>query len=324
MTTHNELIIRAATDEDIPAIVNLFSICLRDEGGSPTADFWRWKHLDNPFGKSPVLLAFSNQQLVGLRAFLRWQWRQNDKVLSAYRAVDTATHPDFQGQGIFRNLTTQLWNQIQQEDPGCFVYNTPNDKSRPGYLKMGWQVLGKPYAEFRLVPGLGLDRKSNWERAVESLNAIDFDKISNIGQSRPFPELIQTDTSSGYYAWRYQTVPDRQYGFWQAETNHGVAGFLFYLRNRSGFTELRICDELVLEDDANACQVLDAGWSLLARKFAGCVVTRLCHSPKLGSKLLQRFIPNVTLRLPEDKSALPLGLSNINNWNFEMGALELF
>jgi hypothetical protein len=324
MTTHNKLIIRAASDEDIPAIVNLFSICLRDEGGSPTADFWRWKHIQNPFGKSPVLLAYSNQQLVGLRAFMRWQWRQHDKVLSAYRAVDTATHPDFQGQGIFRNLTTQLWNQIQEENPGCFVYNTPNEKSRPGYLKMGWKVLGKPKAEFRWVPGLGLQRKTNWEKAVASLKEIDFAKIPGIEQGRPFSELIQTNTSSVYYSWRYQMVPDRKYGYWQVETGHGVAGFLFYLRNRTGFTELRICDELVFDNDGNAHQVLDEGWSLLARKFSGCIVTRLCHESNQGSKLLQRFIPNVTLRLPEDKSSLPAGISNINSWNFEMGALELF
>jgi GNAT superfamily N-acetyltransferase len=324
METNAGLSIRLSNEGDIPSIVELFSVCLLDEGGSPTADFWRWKHLLNPFGKSPVLLAYSNQQLVGLRAFLRWQWRQHDKVLSAYRAVDTATHPEFQGQGIFRNLTTQLWNQIQEEDPGCFVYNTPNEKSRPGYLKMGWQVLGKPNAEFRWVPGLGLRRKANWEKAVASLKEIDFASIPAIEQSRSFSELIQTNTSSAYYAWRYQMVPDRQYGYWQVETGHGVAGFLFYLRNRTGFTELRICDELVFDNDGNAHQVLDEGWSLLARKFSGCIVTRLCHEPKQGSKLLQRFIPNVTIRLPEDKSSLPADISNINSWNFEMGALELF
>ena len=58
------------------------------------------------------------------------------------RAVDTATDREHQGKGIFRTLTTHGIEQIEA-DGVSWVFNTPNDSSRPGYLKMGWQVVGR-------------------------------------------------------------------------------------------------------------------------------------------------------------------------------------
>ena len=46
-------------------------------------------------------LSWSSQhgQLVALRAFMRWTWRSGGRDVTAVRAVDTATHPDWRGQG---------------------------------------------------------------------------------------------------------------------------------------------------------------------------------------------------------------------------------
>ena len=58
------------------------------------------------------------------------------------RAVDTATHPEYQGRGIFTRLTHAALDELEREGV-AFVFNTPNDQSRPGYLKMGWDVVGR-------------------------------------------------------------------------------------------------------------------------------------------------------------------------------------
>ena len=319
-----KLIVREANEHDLDAIIQLFGICLRAEGGSPTEEFWRWKHQLNPFGKSPVLLALDGETLVGLRAFLQWQWQWNGAFYKSFRAVDTATHPHFQGKGIFRSLTTQLWNQIQQDAPGCFIYNTPNDQSRPGYLKMGWQILGKPAAAFNWVPGLGLQRQRKWEEAVEALFALDVNSLPVPSSGNHAPPCIVTHAFGAYYHWRYRLIPDRKYGYWKVATRHGEAGFIFYLRQRARFTELRVCDAFVLEAGNAAHQVLQEGYQRLAKAFAGCVVTYLCSPKKKGSTLLQRYIPHVTLRLPENRESLPQGIADIRCWHFEMGALELF
>ncbi len=40
--------------------------------------------------------------MIGFRTFLRWEFEDAGRVVRAVRAVDTATHPDHRGRGIFR------------------------------------------------------------------------------------------------------------------------------------------------------------------------------------------------------------------------------
>ena len=78
------------------------------------------------------------------RTFLRWEFaRSDDTRLRAVRAVDTATDPEFQGRGIFTRLTLHGVSELQEEGV-AIIFNTPNAKSLPGYLKMGWKVIGRP------------------------------------------------------------------------------------------------------------------------------------------------------------------------------------
>ena len=100
--------IRTATDHDTAAIVALLKLSLGDVSTTKSATYWRWKHVENPFGKSHVLLAEEDGKLVGIRAFMQWRWTDGQREYTALRAVDTATHPDYQGRGIFKKLTLEL------------------------------------------------------------------------------------------------------------------------------------------------------------------------------------------------------------------------
>ncbi len=46
-----------------------------------------------------MLVAEADGRIVGLRAFMRWEFVAGDRRFRAVRAVDTATHPDYQGTG---------------------------------------------------------------------------------------------------------------------------------------------------------------------------------------------------------------------------------
>jgi hypothetical protein len=74
---------------------------------------------------------------------MRWEFRHpSGGVRRMARAVDTATLPSHQGQGIFSRLTTAAVEGLTDEGVNA-VFNTPNDKSRPGYLKLGWSEVGR-------------------------------------------------------------------------------------------------------------------------------------------------------------------------------------
>jgi GNAT superfamily N-acetyltransferase len=101
-----QLDVRPYEDADEPRVLELLSASLgAGPSGDRSAAFFRWKHLENPFGRSVLLVAEADGGIVGLRAFLRWRLRAGHRELSAVRAVDTATHPEFQGRGIFSRLT---------------------------------------------------------------------------------------------------------------------------------------------------------------------------------------------------------------------------
>ena len=80
--------------------------------------------------------------------------------------MDTATHPDFQRQGIFSRLTLTLLERLESEEQLDLVFNTPNADSRPGYLRMGWEPVASlpvrisPVRPLRFVAGLGAARKA--------------------------------------------------------------------------------------------------------------------------------------------------------------------
>lgn len=133
------MIIRKLTNDDQPALLELATASL-GEGpqGARQSDWWDWKHVDNPFGRSLVLGAFVDGRLVGLRAFMRWRLVDaRGRRWSCARAVDTATHPSQQGKGIFSTLTLAGLDYLR-DDGTDIVFNTPNGKSGPGYRKMGW------------------------------------------------------------------------------------------------------------------------------------------------------------------------------------------
>ncbi len=146
------LVVRRATAADEAEAVELCRVVLGHAGDAPAdpgdtghgdwAALFHWKHRDNPFGSSPMWIAIDGGRIVAVRVFMRWEFIRNGEVVKAVRAVDTATHPDYQGKGLFTALTLQGLGELEAEGVE-FVFNTPNAKSRPGYLKMGWRDVGR-------------------------------------------------------------------------------------------------------------------------------------------------------------------------------------
>ena len=135
-----DLEIRSARPEDESAVIDLLRASLGWRPEDPNEEFFRWKHHDNAFGPSPAWVALHDGRVVGYRTFLRWRFLDDaGRVVTAVRAVDTATDPSYRGMGIFRMLTLRAVADLTLAGDGI-VFNTPNDQSRPGYLKMGWSV----------------------------------------------------------------------------------------------------------------------------------------------------------------------------------------
>ena len=191
----------------------------RRPGRRRPAEFFRWKHFDNPFGPSFMLLAEADGRVIGLRAFMRWRFTVAGRQLTAVRAVDTATHPDYQGMGVFSRLTRAALDALDGQVD--LVFNTPNDASRPGYLKLGWREVGRVPVAVRVRrpvrfglraapprrPPAGHAAGRRPTRLLGCWSAADqVERLLARGASRPAGRL-STPRDLGYLRWRYGAAP---------------------------------------------------------------------------------------------------------------------
>ena len=312
------MIIRNSTPEDIPAIVALLQLSLGESLIKKSSRSWNYKHVDNPFGVSQVLLAFENDVLVGVRAFMKWQWRLGTEVWTAYRAVDTATHPDYQGQGIFKKLTLQALDEIQKEGE-TFVFNTPNNNSRPGYLKMGWQIIDA--IELAVVPTI-LYAIPYFFLKVKLENAISTAQLNQLCNTynRDLSEkkVIFTPKSSAYLKWRYEENPLQDYVIFSSNDWYTV----FYIKRHGLFNELRVVETIGSNQKQHLKKMKKAILSYAFQKK--CWVITTANKDLFSRKIYGKFGPKLTIKtLVKDHSFINTAFA-VKNWNYSLGDLELF
>ena len=244
---------RFAKDEDIPAIVDLLKQSLGESLLPKSEIYWRWKHIQNPFGVSPVLLAVEGSTIIGVRAFMRWRWIDNARVVEAVRAVDTATHPAYQGKGIFSKLTLTLLEQCMQ-DGYRLIFNTPNNKSMPGYLKMGWlsggnlpvrmKIIRPIHIAFNLLFGAGAHEPI--KEPDQSLDKyLDHPGLSDLLKDHrlKYKSYLISDHSPTTLEWRYKNVPGVTYYAAGIDNANNLKGLFIYRLKKTKFgVELRITD----------------------------------------------------------------------------------
>jgi N-acetylglutamate synthase-like GNAT family acetyltransferase len=232
--------IRKANTDDLPAIISLLRASLGENLIPKSEELWNWKHLANPFGESPVLVAENDGMICAMRVFLRWEFRQGEKIIKACRAVDTATHPDYQGKGLFKSLTLALIEEIKEEGIEL-IYNTPNSQSTPGYLKMDWEKWGKLPLKMHFSLHLGKNNNhpqiSDWSSISSLLKKIENGSYES--------KEIQTNLICGYLSWRYVHCPLFPYHF----ISDGETYLLIYrIKEGKIGKELRIADFFKLEN----------------------------------------------------------------------------
>lgn len=312
------MIIRKATPEDIPAIVVLLLQSLGEGLLKKSEDTWNFKHSNNPFGISHVLLAFEADVLVGVRAFMKWQWQLGTQSWTAFRAVDTATHPDFQGKGIFKKLTLQALDEIQN-DGETFVFNTPNDNSRPGYLKMGWKILDT--IELAVIPTpiyvfTFLWNKSTFQNMISTaqLDLICRDYNSQLSDKN----LLFTPKSAAYLRWRYEENLLQEYEV--VSTNDFYIAF--YIKKHRFFDELRVVESVSSDLKKYRKKIQQ---TVLRFAFQNkCMLITTSNKDLFRFKIYGKFGPKLTIRTLTKDSFFTNSVYSIKKWYYSLGDLELF
>lgn len=310
--------IREATEQDIPEILEVLKASLGETSSKKTEAVWRFKHVDNPFGKSLVLILIENDKIIGVRALMRWKWQFGKQVFSTFRAVDTATHPEHQGKGIFKKLTLRAI-EIVKEQGDDFIFNTPNTQSLPGYLKMGWEEVNKLKIEANLVnPFNWIGNKQNGFYKINN-NSSHFQitkLISNYNDIKSGENKLFTLKTPGYLSWRYENNPLQKYEI-KADEDFYLAG---YIKPHKYFKELRITEHIFSKESGR--QKIKKSVKKISKKFGAQVITSSGLNSGLGFS--GNYGPVLTLRDVNLDSKLKQKLLHLNKWSYTLGDLELF
>jgi glycosyltransferase involved in cell wall biosynthesis/GNAT superfamily N-acetyltransferase len=311
--------IRPAQESDRAALLALAAATLGWHDDERHGRLFAWKHDENPFGPSPMWVATAAGSIVGLRAFLRWQLQRGAEHIDAVRAVDTATHPDHQGKGLFTALTLHALDAVAA-DGVDLVFNTPNDSSLPGYLKMGWTEIGRLPAAARFAGAAGLVRAARSRTAADLWSVplrigLDVDAWLDIHQPdvdrATDPRLITTPVTSDLWRWRFG---GDLLGYRVVESRDGTGAVVVRARRRGASLEL-----VHAASSGPSAAVEDAARLALHESGAGHLLALDHADLRRGLVPLPRIGPRLVMRSVSGVAAPPLA-----NWALTLGDVELF
>ena len=309
------MLLRKAIDQDRDAIVALLTSSLGNTSSPKSIANWTWKHEHNPFGKSEVMVSAGDNSLSGIRAMMPWVWQAGQQQFQTYRAVDTATHPDFQGKGIFKKLTQNMVGHLQSVGSD-FIFNTPNSQSLPGYLKMGWQEWGRikvsiiPYFLIRFLSS----NTSNQGIGIEETEIL----CSQWNEMQARTGRLFTPKSPAYLRWRYLDNPVIDYHC-HADQDFFIAA---YIKRHKKFVELRISELICIQNNPKIKSRLIGVLKTLTKDTKVHLITlseEACRNLRLPGLTLP-VGPKLTIRKLSDQTVIPALLQ----WSPALGDLELF
>lgn len=339
-TIRSDVEVRPFRPQDRPQVLELLTAAMAGgPTGERTEDFFAWKHERNPFGPSLALVAEAGGELVGFRTFMRWRFVRRGRPLHAVRAVDTATHPECQGRGIFTRLTQRAL-EVAADDDIDLVFNTPNTRSLPGYLKMGWSPVGAVPIAVRIarplrfarrlrtragpvssgpVPEVGLPPVAAVLNETAALGAL-------LGRAEQPDDRLRTDRDVAYLRWRYAQAPGLDYRAVAYHFHGQLRGLAIGRpRWRGRLVEFTLSEVIVAEGDrAVARRLLGA----VAACGVDHVATHLGAWPTAdGSRRRAGYVamPGQSMTLVARSVGRDVGLrTSLSDWALSLGDLELF
>ncbi|MGH2784107.1 MAG: GNAT family N-acetyltransferase [Actinomycetota bacterium] len=333
-----EIVLRRYRPDDQPRVLETLGASL---GGGPAGarppEFFAWKHFANPFGESYMLVAEADGRIAGLRAFMRWRWEAGGRAFSAVRAVDTATHPDFQGKGVFSKLTLRALDDLREEGVD-FVFNTPNPASLAGYLKMGWEIVGQVPISIRVRRPVRFATRFRSEdgepgspphvgapAAADVLDGDGIDALLSDASTRD--ERLRTPRDASYLRWRYADAPLLGYRALAERSDGALDGIaIFRVRPRGALWETTVSELIVRPGDRATAARLMRGIKRAAR------VDHLAGHFSTGSAAAAAAVRAGYFRAPRGMTFVvnPLKASispeprALTSWALSIGDLEVF
>ena len=137
--TAGSLEIREAGEGDLELIRDLHVAVGLDER---SLSYDRWRFFSGPYGISPSVLAMDGGRAAGFYTVWPVKVRLGNETVMAAQSMDTMTHPDYRGRGVFVQLAQACYDLAASRGFEV-LYGFPNQNSYPGFIRrLNWDHTG--------------------------------------------------------------------------------------------------------------------------------------------------------------------------------------
>jgi GNAT superfamily N-acetyltransferase len=310
--------------------------------------YFDWQFLERPGGRPVAFCARQEgarpEALAGVYLVMPATLLAGAHALDFSVSVYTATHPDYQRRGIFSRLAGLTYERCEKQGVAGTV-GVPNNNSLPGFMRLGFTVLGRMELLARPAsPLAGLRAPGRpGGQVIEFKSPQDFSAIDcRLDRARALSGGVLFERGTEFLAWRYLRCPGvryRMFGF--LDKGDRLAGFIALRRAVRGGLPLTVIVDFLVDrtapDAGAAAAALLARAHLLALKTLAPVVIALANPFSYEAAALQRngftrvgqrFLPhecNLILKAHADQPGPLAGrLMDFRNWHFSFGDYDIF
>ena len=132
-------VIRGYKSGDEKKIFSLFhKVYKKHMGKSECIKHWKWEYKNDLIKRIEILLAFDNNKIIGHYAVIPIRMKIKNENYMISLSLDTMTHIDYRGQGIFTKLASKLYTNLGKSGIPI-TYGFPNALSILGFVnKLNW------------------------------------------------------------------------------------------------------------------------------------------------------------------------------------------
>ena len=134
--------------------------------GRLNPEYLNWLYVENPSGTAIGMNAWSGDKLVGHYVIVPISAQYNGSQTRAALSLNTAVHPDFRGQGLFKKLAERTYDSAAHLKVD-HVVGVANANSTPGFIRsLGFQLVAPlPARMFMRCPRSAISSQFKWSRS---------------------------------------------------------------------------------------------------------------------------------------------------------------
>lgn len=176
------------------------------------------RYLQSPVGDLWMYVALEGDRIIANYSVSPSYLQFGDKTIKCALSLNTMTHPEFVGQGLFVQLAQRLYAELKQQGYGM-VYGFPNYISNRTFCtKLGWKDIYEiptmelivekefPYNPSNILLSTGFDVQQTTTRRLAVAKTEDY--LNWRYKNKPYTEysLVKT-VNDGWMVWkRYQNM----------------------------------------------------------------------------------------------------------------------